>query len=59
MDVLNYVCGNVQDNAFVALLAPFFVDLVHCLLSFAANAVDRIALEAVTHVARLGTHLAF
>ena len=50
---------NSQDDVCFSLLAPFYVDLVHCLLAFSANAVDRIAQDAVDHVARLGSHLAF
>jgi hypothetical protein len=56
--VLSFFVHRQDDDQFVQL-SPFFVDLVHCLLAFSANAVDKIAQEAVAYLARLGANLAF
>ena len=56
--LLWYCCLWLQQDQYFPMLAPFFVDAVHCLLSFAANAMDLVAIAAVDHVAELGAHLA-
>lgn len=48
----------VQQDQYFPMLSPFFVDAVHCLLSFASNAKDAVAIAAVDHVSELGAHLA-
>ena len=48
----------MQQDQYFPMLAPFYVDAVHCLLSFASNAKDLVAIAAVDHIAELGSHLA-
>ncbi len=52
------LCVGAQEDVVFQLLAPFFVDVVHCLQSFAGNRQDRIAVAAVDHLSALGRHLA-
>lgn len=46
--------SRLQQDQYFPMLGPFFVDAVHCLLSFATNAKDLVAIAAVDHVAELG-----
>jgi hypothetical protein len=48
----------VQQDQYFPMLSPFYVDAVHCLLSFASNAKDLVAIAAVDNVAELAAHLA-